>query len=143
MRLAEELGIFFRTGQRLFRRRSVLASDRPYQQLLALRVIARENVRTQAALAELLVIDAPATCRLVQRLEEDGLVIRSPGEDRRCIRLDVTPKAARELEATDRAVDWIEEKVNRLLSPEEARTFLELVTRLHRGLSAFDPAHDP
>jgi len=61
-------------------------------QLLALRVIDRGEVQAQSALAERLTVDPPAVSRLVERLAEDGLLKRCPGEDRRCVRLEVTKR---------------------------------------------------
>src|SRR5688572_21512976 len=97
MTLIERLGLLHRTAERLLRRRIAARSDRPFQQFRALRVMRREKIQTQAALAERLLVDAPAASRLVDRLVADGLVRRRVGEDRRCVCLELTPAAAREL----------------------------------------------
>ena len=101
MNFTEQVGALRRTLRRAIIRRVALGSDRPLPQLQALRLVAKEEVQTQAELAERLLIDAPAASRLVMRLEEDGLLKRMPGSDRRCVCLKVTPAAKAEIAVMD------------------------------------------
>jgi DNA-binding MarR family transcriptional regulator len=103
--------------------------------LVALKYIAVEGVRSQAALAERLMMDAPAVSRMVDRLEEDGLVKRCAGEDRRCVRLESTPAAVHELESLEAAEQWLDVEVQQHLSASEMRELKRLLEKLQTGLS--------
>lgn len=49
----------------------------------------------QTQIAELFGISLPAVSKMVQNLEEKGLINRQPGEDRRCLRLSLTSKGSK------------------------------------------------
>jgi DNA-binding MarR family transcriptional regulator len=140
--LIEQLARIHRNAERLVRRRIASRTDRPFLQLRALRVIRSGEIHTQAALAERLTIDAPATSRLVDRLVDDGLVSRRPGADRRCICLDVTPAGAAEIAVLDEAVAWVEKEVRRLLGKEDAKEIAPMLDKVVEGLSAAAPDED-
>lgn len=109
-------------------------SDRSLQQLLALRSIALKQVETQAALASRLVIDAPAANRLVARLEQDGLVQRVRGKDRREVRLKVTAAAAPEIRAVRIGLEWLDNEMLALLGAAAFRTMMKSMGTLQVGL---------
>lgn len=113
-------------------------SSRPFQQLRALWVIDREDRRTQAALADRLMIDPPAASRLVDRLVNDGLVIRRAGDDRRCVRLEVTKKARSEIATVDRDIETIEASVRTVLGRREAEHLERMLAKLEAALDV-DP----
>ncbi|WP_239469768.1 MarR family winged helix-turn-helix transcriptional regulator [Archangium violaceum] len=107
---------------------------RPFQQLVALKVI-EEGVRTQAALAERLLMDAPAVSRMVDRLEEEGLVRRCAGEDRRCVRLEVTEASHADISVLREAGLWLDEEASQHLTPSEMRELKRLLEKLQAGLT--------
>jgi len=135
MTLPEQIAAVRRTIHRLMTRRLSGRTRRPFQQLLALKAIATEGVRTQAALAERLLVDAPAVSRLVDRLEEEGLVKRGAGEDRRCVRLEVTEASQPDLEVLSQEIEGMEAEFGRHLSAEEMRDLRRLLEKLQAGLT--------
>ncbi|WP_239014209.1 MarR family winged helix-turn-helix transcriptional regulator [Archangium violaceum] len=110
-------------------------TSRPFTQLLALKVIAEEHVQTQAALAEHLLMDAPAVSRLVDRLENDGLVKRCAGENRRCVRLQATEAAEAEVSVLREAVQWVDNEAGRYLTLAEMQELKRLLDKLIAGLA--------
>jgi DNA-binding MarR family transcriptional regulator len=133
--LVDDFGLLCRTMHRRVTHRVALESKRPFQQLRALRAIDREQIDTQNALAERLCIDASATSRLVATLEKEGLLVRAPGEDRRCVRLRVTRKAKREVETMSDALDWMDREVRRHLTAGEAKSFARVLAKLNDVLA--------
>lgn len=115
--------------------RASLASKRPYQQLRALRAIEQEQIDTQNALAERLCIDAPATSRLVGALEKARLLERHPGEDKRCVRLEVTKKARTEVETMSQTLEWMDREMRRHLTADEVKTFTKILAKLNDALT--------
>jgi DNA-binding MarR family transcriptional regulator len=134
MTLIEQLASVRRTLHRVVTRRLSQHTDRPFMQMLALRVIDRGEVHGQAALAERLLVDAPAASRLVERLVEDGLLKRCAGEDRRCVRLEVTGAGHEEALALDSELQSLEGEVRKYLTAQELRTLRQLLDKLHDGL---------
>ncbi|HEX8434389.1 MarR family winged helix-turn-helix transcriptional regulator [Archangium sp.] len=104
-------------------------------QLVALKFMALEGVRSQAALAERMMVDAPAVSRMVDRLEEDGLVKRCAGEDRRCVRLESTPAGLDELKYLEAAEQALDEEVQQHLTASEMRELKRLLEKLQTGLT--------
>jgi DNA-binding MarR family transcriptional regulator len=115
-------------------------TERPYQQLRALRAIAREQIDTQNALAERLCIDAPATSRLVASLEKEKLLQRLPGEDKRCVRLEVTRRANREIDTMTETLEWMDREMRRHLTEREVKTLARILEKLNEALSATSSA---
>ncbi|WP_395847527.1 MarR family winged helix-turn-helix transcriptional regulator [Cystobacter fuscus] len=109
---------------------------RSLHQLVALKVIALRGVHTQAQLAERLLIDAPAVSRLVDRLQEDGLVTREAGADRRCVRLQVTNACWPEVEVLEDEVRRVDEEVAKHLTAEEMSELKRLLDKVHVALGA-------
>jgi DNA-binding MarR family transcriptional regulator len=143
MTLPEQVALVRRTLHRLITRRLSGRTRRPFQQLLALKAIAAEGVHTQAALAERLLVDAPAVSRLVDRLEEEGLVKRCAGADRRCVRLEVTEASQPELAVLSQEMQGMETEVSRHLGPEEMRELRRLLEKLQAGLTQGQEAAIP
>jgi DNA-binding MarR family transcriptional regulator len=134
MTLVEQLASLRRTLHRLLTRRLSRHTDRPFMQLLALRVIDRGEVHAQAALAERLTVDPPAVSRLVERLVEDGLLKRCAGEDRRCVRLEVTAAGHEEALVLHSELQGLEGEVRKYLTAQEMRTLRQLLDKLQDGL---------
>ncbi|WAM24095.1 MarR family transcriptional regulator [Myxococcus sp. NMCA1] len=122
-----------RAIRRLLTERLGEQTSRPFMQLLALKSIA-DGVRSQAAIAERLLVDAPAVSRLVARLEEDGLVKRSTAEDRRCARLELSPAGQTELNLLRDALLWTDAELLRYLTAQEMAEFKRLTVKLLTGL---------
>ena len=135
MTLAEQVGALRRTLYRLLTRRLSVKTRRPITQLLAMKFIAVLGVRTQAELAERLLVDAPAVSRLVDRLEEEGLVKRCAGEDRRCVRLQVTEASRAEIAVLEEESRRLDEDAARFLTAEEMEELKRLLEKLQAGLS--------
>ena len=135
MTLPEQVGSLRRTLHRLVGRRLSGRTRRPFTQLIAMKFIARLGVRTQAELADRLLMDAPGVSRLVDRLEEEGLVKRCAGEDRRCVRLQVTEASREELAFLDEADQWVQAEADKYLTAAEMRELMRLLGKLQVGLS--------
>jgi DNA-binding MarR family transcriptional regulator len=140
MTLPDQLAAIRRTMHRLLTRRLSVRTRRPFQQLLALRAIATGEVHTQAALAERLLVDAPAVSRLVDRLEGEGLVKRATGEDRRCVRLEVTEACKTDLEVTRQEIEAMEADFGRFLSADELRELSRMLEKLQAGMTQIQEA---
>ncbi|MCP3140789.1 MarR family winged helix-turn-helix transcriptional regulator [Pyxidicoccus xibeiensis] len=134
MTLPEQLGSLRRALRRLLTERLGEQTGRPFMQLLALKVIAG-GARSQVSLADGLSVDPPAVSRLVDRLEEDGLVNRLAGENRRCVRLELTDKGQVELELMRSALQWADGELTRYLSASEVVELKRLLEKLQAGLS--------
>lgn len=134
MTLAEQVASIKRTVHRLLTRRLSKRTDRPFTQMVALKAIERGEVKGQAALAERLLVDPPAVSRLVDRLVEDGLMKRAPGEDRRCVRLEVTEAGRKEVGAYLSELERLESEVRKHLTAQEAKTLRHLLEKLQTGL---------
>lgn len=103
-------------------------------QMLALKAIDRGEVKSQAALAERLLVDPPAVSRLVDRLVEDGLLERSAGEDRRCVRLEVTKAGQKEVAIYHAELERLESEVRKHLTAQEVKTLHQLLRKLQAGM---------
>ncbi|AKJ04282.1 DNA-binding MarR family transcriptional regulator [Archangium gephyra] len=135
MTLAEQIGTLRRTLYRLLARRLSGKTRRPLTQLLAVKYVAARGVRTQAELAERLLVDAPAVSRLVDRLEEEGLMKRCAGEDRRCVKLQATDAGREATGALEEATLSIDEDAARCLTEAELAELKRLLERLQEGLA--------
>lgn len=135
MTLAEQVGALRRTLYRLLTRRLSGKTRRPLTQLLAVKFVAAGGVRTQAELAERLLVDAPAVSRLVDRLEEEGLMKRCAGEDRRCVKLQATDAGQAELGALEEAAQSLDEDASRCLTDAEMVELKRLLEKLQVGLT--------
>ncbi|MBX5483267.1 MAG: winged helix-turn-helix transcriptional regulator [Myxococcaceae bacterium] len=134
MSVGDQIVRVCRTTNRLLARRISESSQYSYLQLRALRIIDVEGIRTQVALGERLLIDAPSVSRLVDRLEAEGLLVRKRGDDRRSVCLRLTPAGRRELQAMTRALDDFDAQVRRLLTRAEAKTLETLLEKIYCGV---------
>lgn len=135
MSYGERVGSLRRTLHRALVDHVAKRSDLPLTQLMALRVISVKEVQTQAALAERLLIDAPAASRMVAKLESLGLVKRTVGADRRCVCLQVTPAARKPIAVIDEGLRWLDGQIRRHLSQKEFDASKALLARLQEQLS--------
>ena len=138
MTFIEQVASLRRNVHRLIVRRLAGRASRSLVQLTVLRTI-DHGVRSQAAVAERLMLDAPAVSRAVDRLEADGLVRRLPGTDRRCVGLELTDAARAEFDLLGEAIAWLEGEVQRHLTPEEFAELLRLLGKVQLGLAGGDP----
>lgn len=129
MTLIEQVVRLRRTLHGLLNRRMAEVSDLPLQQLLILRVVSNGATRTQAEVADRLLMDAAAICRSVQRLESRGLLARSKGKDRRSMRLEVTEAAKPPIELLLRELSVLDAKLRENLTKEEAETLVRLLDK--------------
>jgi DNA-binding MarR family transcriptional regulator len=134
MTYAEQVGSLRRALHRALVRYLAERTERPVMQLLALRVVSRAEVQTQAQLAERLLVDAPAASRLVATLEEEGLVKRTTGEDRRCVCLSVTAAAKKEVAIIDEALRWLDGQVRENVSAKEYESSMAVLAKIQAGL---------
>jgi DNA-binding MarR family transcriptional regulator len=134
MTLAEQVASVKRTIHRLLTRRLSRRTERPFMQMVALKAIHRGEVKSQAALAERLLVDAPAVSRLVDRLVEDGLLERSAGEDRRCVRLEVTKAGQKEVAVIQAELERLESEVRKHLTAQEVKMLHQLLEKLQAGM---------
>ena len=130
MSLVVQVAQLRRTVHRLLTRRLARSTERPFPQLLALRVVSLGQVHTQVELAERLMVDGAAVSRLVDRLQGEGLLERRPGEDRRCVKLHVTAAGQREVEALDRELARMDAHLEGHLSRREVDTLHALLAKL-------------
>ncbi|NOK23974.1 MarR family transcriptional regulator [Corallococcus carmarthensis] len=134
MTIAEQVASTRRAVVRLLTQKVGEQTDRPLMQLLVLKNIGVLGIHSQSAIAERLLIDAPAVSRLVDRLEEDGLVERRAGENRRCVRLEITEAGRQEYQALQRAVEWLDAQARASLPPPEFEELSRLLEKLQTGL---------
>src|SRR5687767_13084311 len=127
MTLAEKVASLRRTLHRLLTRNLAQRTARSFQELRALYAIETEDIRTQVALADRLLVDTAAVSRMVAKLEQEGLLERQPGTDRRCVRLVVTPAGNREAEALRVELAALDTQVRRHLSASEVEMLGQLV----------------
>jgi DNA-binding MarR family transcriptional regulator len=119
-----------RTLHREISRRLGEETLRPFQQLLALRVVALGEVKTQAQLAERLLIDPPAACRMVTKLESDGFLERCEGSDRRCVHLETTQAAKEELAIFEQRLAEVDREVRKHITADEYATMMRVMEKL-------------
>jgi MarR family transcriptional regulator, transcriptional regulator for hemolysin len=142
MTLAEQVAALRRTLHRHFTRHLAHRTSRSFLELRALRAISREDVRTQVALADRLLVDTAAVSRLVAKLEQDGLLVRQPGEDRRCVRLEVTAEGEAQVQLLEQELAALQTRTREHLTADEAQTLSRLLEKLHAGLRERE-AHPP
>jgi len=134
MTLAEQVAALRRTLHRHFTRHLAHRTSRSFLELRALRAISREEVRTQVALADRLLVDTAAVSRLVAKLEQDGLLVRQPGEDRRCVRLEVTAEGEAQAHLLEEELAALQTRTREHLTADELQTLSRLLEKLHAGL---------
>lgn len=121
-------------------RRHFEAVYEPYgitgQQYNVLRILrgARPESLPTMEIAERMIERTPGITRLVDRLEEKGLVTRERcAEDRRCVLCTVTAAGLELLEELDEPVDEADDAALAMLSREEAERLIALLDRVREG----------
>jgi DNA-binding MarR family transcriptional regulator len=101
----------------------------------ALLRLADEDGISQAELARRQRVEAPSMCRMVDRLEREGLVRRDRDEhDRRVIRVRITPQGRAAADLGRDSVADLEARAFGALTDDERHTLAELLGRLLEGL---------
>jgi len=101
----------------------------------ALLRLAEEDGISQAELARRQRVEAPSMCRMVDRLEREGLVSRERDlADRRVIRVRITADGRAAADAGRSAVSELEDRAFSALSADERQTLSDLLARLLAGL---------
>lgn len=137
--IEEQLLLLFR----LTKRRLQAIAERhalTFPQLIALRHLHRAGALTMSDLTKRLGTTRGALTGLVDRLEEAGFVTRQPAQDdRRVVRLELTPQALRILAALQD--DWSQEVQSWLagLAPPTRESLSIGLTALIDAESALDP----
>jgi DNA-binding MarR family transcriptional regulator len=117
-------------------------ADISFVQWIALKTVHEDIVSTAGALARDLEITTGATTRLIDSLEERGLMVRDRGtEDRRVVRLEVTPAGyAKVMEVAPLVVaTWNEILAG--FTDEEVDQTVELLTKLLHAVQATAARH--
>lgn len=136
----ESLGFLLHDISRLQRRRfdaRARALGVTRAQWQAMFALSRSEGINQAGLAERLEIENITLCRIVDRLEDAGLVERraDPG-DRRVWRLYLTAKAQPLLKRLKAIADDMQDEVLAGLSADERASLIELLTRVRVNAAA-------
>ena len=101
----------------------------------ALLRLADEDGISQAELARRQRVEAPSMCRMVDRLERDGLVRRDRDDlDRRVIRVRITTEGRDVASAGRESVADLEARAFEALTADERQTLADLLGRLLDGL---------
>lgn len=98
-------------------------------QLLA--PLAHEPSQTIRALAEAAGVAAPTATRMLDGLERDGQVTRSPAvHDRRCVSVELTDTGRHALEVTAAALEDAKRRISESLDPADRAAASALLRRL-------------
>lgn len=97
----------------------------------------RSPGENQGAYAERLEVEPITLCRMVDRLEEAGLVERHPDpDDRRARRLHLTDKSKAMIERLRERADRLVDDMLQGVSEDERETFRRVLTQVGANLSA-------
>jgi MarR family transcriptional regulator, transcriptional regulator for hemolysin len=140
MNLERSFGYLVHDVARLFARRfnqrALLFLGLNRSQCRILGYLARYEGINQAGLADLLEIKPMTLVRHIDRMEADGWIERRPDPgDRRARRLVLTEKARPILARILDLSSAIRQEAFANLSPEEGRLLIDLLRRVHAGLS--------
>ncbi|HEY0845031.1 MAG TPA: MarR family transcriptional regulator [Noviherbaspirillum sp.] len=90
----------------------------------------------QRELARKLGIEGPTLVRLLDQLEKQGLIRRTPAsDDKRMKTCVLTPKAVRKLGIIDHIMTELRTIMMQGVAPSETEAALEIVQRMYRNLS--------
>lgn len=93
--------------------------------------LAEDDGLTQAELSRRQRVEAPTMCRMIDRLERDGLVERTPHlSDRRATRVRLTAEGRHTAERGANVVDAIERRAFAGLDAGERRRLADLLSRV-------------
>jgi MarR family transcriptional regulator for hemolysin len=142
--MADSLGFLLSDCARLLRRRfdqrarSLGVSRAGWRVLFAL---SRSEGTSQAGLADMLEVETITVGRMVDRLEEAGLVERrADPKDRRMWRLFLSPRAHPLLEELRAVGEDVRDEMMAGVSPAEEAQLADLLARLRGNLVGRDPA---
>lgn len=108
------------------------------QQFNVLRVLAEagESGMPTLAVADRLLERAPGVTRLMDRLERQGLVVRTRGTDRRQVICAASPAGAALVAKMLPGVNEVEESIVACLNPNELGALLHFLNRLQNRLAS-------
>ena len=132
-----ELGFHLRRGQvaafKHFAQSVTAAEDITPGLYGMLQVIANNEGLSQSALAEAMDVDRSSIVKVVNQLEERGLILRTAApNDRRSYRLRLTAEGRLSLRRIEDAVMRQDRAFAEALSEEERATLIDLLTRLYQ-----------
>lgn len=97
---------------------------------LVMTLVKRETCQSQAAIAERIGLDKTILTYLLDGLEKDGLVTRTPDpQDRRIRHVNLTDKGHQTLGQLTQTVEGVEKQVLSRLAPDEAAWFQRSLAR--------------
>ena len=97
---------------------------------LVMTLVERETCQSQAAIAERIGLDKTILTYLLDGLEKDGLVTRTPDpQDRRIRHINLTDKGHQTLGQLSQTVEGVEKQVLSRLAPDEAAWFQRSLAR--------------
>ena len=103
------------------------------QQWRVLRVLEEEGPLDPTRIAELACLLLPSLPRILQKLEDKGLIDRRPDpEDRRKQIVQISPTGKELIEANLPTAVKLNDRVREQLGPEKYETLLDLLNDLHR-----------
>lgn len=115
----------------------VRATGATSPQARLLLTLSRSPDQNQAYYADRLEIEPITLCRMVDRMEESGLVERQPDPtDRRARRLHLTPRSRSEIESIERALDGLTETMLHGFDDDEQAQLAAMLKRIAENLSA-------
>jgi DNA-binding MarR family transcriptional regulator len=134
---ADDFATAWETFFRAVRRAKGRASAQPPEhgvsvaQYHLLAPLAGGEAQTIRALAEAAGVAPPTATRMLDGLDRDGLVTRTPSAtDRRCVTVDLTPAGREALERTDAAIVAARVRIAESLSEAEREQAAALLRRL-------------
>jgi MarR family transcriptional regulator for hemolysin len=129
---------------RRFNQRALIELGLTRAQCRLLGYLARNEGINQAGLADLLEVKPMTLVRQIDRMEQDGWIARQPDPgDRRARRLVLTAKARPILARILGISTEVRNEAFLSLSAAEGQCLIELLTRVHRNLSARIPPLSP
>lgn len=132
---------FFRIAAHAVRERRAISIDR-FKALMTLERCPEMRMRS-GELAQRWHLTAPAVTRLVDDLEEDGLVRRiADASDRRAVVLTLTAEGKRELRRFDEVAAGAVAEVLATLTPEQRRRLRDAFGDLERVLNQAHPQEE-
>ena len=98
----------------------------------ALLNISKEKGSPATKIAPLLGMEPRSLTRLLKKLEEDGLVSRKPDpEDKRSVRIFLTPKGAEKKAIAQAQVERFNAQVKMSVKEKDLKTFFDVLEKIH------------
>ncbi len=131
--LFREIGHFMHLSRRLLWQQQ--AQPHHHGQARLLRAIADEDNLTQARIAEILDIRPSSVSEILGKLEQKGLITRTPDEnDGRITRVSITDAGKERLQAAEASFGEINDQIFSGLSDEEQTQLIGLLQKLNTDL---------